>query len=239
MPWVKATLRGNKVYARVGSDGSLGDGAVEIRYKLGDSRAYRAQGKNLEVVAGAPLPDDAFPEAVFAEPKAPAAKGASSKSGTGVSGGKAAAKAAHDAREIPAHSYVAYTDGACSGNPGPAGSGMLVTAPNGGAVQEGYEYLGIGTNNIAELTAILRAAEAVPDDAPLVIHTDSSYAIGVLSKGWKAKANQELIVRIKATLARRDPPASLVYVPGHLGVAGNERADELAREAIRTRSSKL
>lgn len=232
MPWVKATLRGNKVYARIGANGALGDGAIEIRYKLGDARAYRAQAKNLEVQPGEPLADDAFPEAQFAEPKAPAAKG-------GTSGGKAAAKIAHDAREIPANSYVAYTDGACSGNPGPAGSGMLVTAPGGKESRESYEYLGVGTNNIAELTAILRAAESVPDDAPLVIHTDSSYAIGVLSKGWKAKANQELILRIKATLARRDPPASLVYVPGHLGVAGNERADELAREAIRTRSSRL
>lgn len=233
MPWVKATLRGNKVYARVGANGALGDGAVEVRYKLGDARAYRAQARNLEVLAGEAIADDAFPEASFAEPKAPGVKPAA-KGGT-----KAAAKTAHDHAVVPADAYVAYTDGACSGNPGPAGSGMLVTSPGGAAVRESYEYLGIGTNNVAELTAILRAAEQVPDDAKLVIHTDSTYAIGVLSKGWKAKANQELIVRIKATLARRDPPATLVYVPGHLGVAGNERADELAREAIRTRASRL
>ncbi len=233
MPWVKATLRGNKVYARISAAGALGEGAVEVRYKLGDARAYRAQARNLEIQAGAPLPDDAFPEAIFAEPKAPGAKPAA------TSGTKAAAKIAHDTRTISADAYVAYTDGACSGNPGPAGSGILLTHPGGSEVKESYEYLGIGTNNVAELTAILRAAEAVPDDAKLVIHTDSTYAIGVLSKGWKAKANQELIVRIKATLARRDPPATLVYVPGHQGVAGNERADELAREAIRTRSSRL
>lgn len=232
MPWVKATLRGNKVYARIAENGALGEGAVEIRYKLGDARAYRAQAKNLQVQAGEVLADDAFPEAQFAEPKAAGAK-------AGGASRKAEAKVAHEAREIPPDFYVAYTDGACSGNPGPAGSGMLVMTPGGLESRESYEYLGIGTNNIAELTAILRAAEAVPEHAPLIIHTDSSYAIGVLSKGWKAKANQELIAKIKATLAKRKPAASLVYVPGHLGVPGNERADELAREAIRTRQSRL
>jgi ribonuclease HI len=85
---------------------------------------------------------------------------------------------------------------------------------------------------------VLRAAELVPDGARAVVHTDSQYAIGVLTKGWKAKANQELIASVKVALARRTGWA-IVYVPGHAGVPLNERADELAREAVQTRSSRL
>jgi ribonuclease HI len=70
------------------------------------------------------------------------------------------------------------------------------------------------------------------------VHTDSQYAIGVLTKGWKAKANQALIAGVKVALAKRSA-WRLVYVPGHAGVPLNERADELAREAVRTRSSRL
>lgn len=234
MPWVKAKLRGTQVFARASATGGLGEGAVEIRYKLGDARAYRAQARNLEIVGGEVLGDESFPEAEFAEPKAKAgASSASSKTAR-----KSAAKETAETRIMPADAFVAFTDGACSGNPGPAGSGVLLMAPGGASPREGYAYLGIGTNNVAELTAILMAAEAVPDDVPLVIQTDSQYAIGVLAKGWKAKANQELIARIKATLARREPAATLLYVPGHAGVAGNERADELAREAISRRQSR-
>ena len=65
-----------------------------------------------------------------------------------------------------------------------------------------------------------------------MIHTDSQYSIGVLTKGWKAKVNQELIAKTKSLLAKR-PQARIVYVRGHAGVPMNERADELAREAIR------
>jgi ribonuclease HI len=109
---------------------------------------------------------------------------------------------------------------------------MVVIRP-GGTVHEGFEFLGTSTNNVAELTGILRALEVIPADAPsILIHTDSQYSIGVLTKAWKAKANQELIHRTKALLAKR-PQARLVYVRGHAGVPMNERADELAREAIR------
>ena len=80
--------------------------------------------------------------------------------------------------------------------------------------------------------------EALPDaDAEAEIRTDSGYSIGVLQKGWKAKANPDLIATIRKELAKR-PKVRLVYVPGHAGVDLNERADELAREAIKTRSSK-
>jgi ribonuclease HI len=99
------------------------------------------------------------------------------------------------------------------------------------------EYLGEGTNNIAELTAVLRAIEEVDDPArTLVIRTDSQYTIGVLQKGWKAKANVDLIEELRDALKRR--PAQIQYVPGHSGYALNERADELAREAVKLRKSR-
>jgi ribonuclease HI len=125
-----------------------------------------------------------------------------------------------------------YADGACSGNPGPAGLGISSTD---GA--ELSEYLGSATNNVAELTAVLRVAEKYADDPrPIEIRTDSQYAIGVLTKGWKAKANTELVAQVKKALARMGD-VHLTYVPGHSGVAGNERADELARAAIVARAS--
>jgi ribonuclease HI len=113
----------------------------------------------------------------------------------------------------------------------------VLIAPDG-ARAEGFEFLGTATNNIAELTAILRAAELLPKGATAIVHTDSQYAIGVLTKGWKAKANQELVATVKGALAKH-PSWRLRYVPGHSGVPLNERADELAREAVGTRSSQL
>jgi ribonuclease HI len=112
--------------------------------------------------------------------------------------------------------------------------GIGVVAVDGGKRRELGEYLGIGTNNIAELTAIDRALDLAGPDAGarhLRIHTDSSYAIGVLSKGWKAKANQELIARMRRRLAAL-PDVEFVKVAGHAGIPDNERCDELAREAI-------
>jgi ribonuclease HI len=113
---------------------------------------------------------------------------------------------------------------------------VVLVAPDG-KMHEGLEYLGEATNNVAELTAILRALEWIPADAPaIVVYTDSQYAIGVLQKGWKAKVNQELVARTRRVVETRG--ARLVYVPGHKGVPLNERADELAREAILARATR-
>ena len=109
-----------------------------------------------------------------------------------------------------------------------------MVAIDGGKRRELGEYLGVGTNNIAELTAIDRALDLVGADAgarPVRVYTDSSYSIGVLSKGWKAKANQELIARMRRRLATL-PNVEFVKVSGHAGVPENERCDELARDAI-------
>ncbi len=217
MPWKEASLRGQRVLARVKADGTLDEkeSRVEIRYRETDGRAYHARAANLVVAKDAKVMSD--------DTCAPADK---PKAKT--------AKAPEINHADYKDSWIAYTDGACTGNPGPAGSGTIVIAPSG-KIAESYAYLGEGTNNVAELTAIEKALERTPREESLVLHTDSQYAIGVLTKGWKAKANTDLIARIRKALHGRR--VRFVYVPGHAGVPMNERADELAREAIKTRSS--
>lgn len=219
------SLRDAKVLARCDERGRpIADGGrVEIRYKPTDGRAYRAGVSNLGSIPGAPvLPDD---HCAPAEPVGPAKK----KTG-GAGSGKKAAKAPATAPHHPDGAIIVYADGACSGNPGPAGLGVVIV--DGDTRRELSEFLGRGTNNIAELTAILRAAEALEGREEHVrIFTDSSYSIGVLTKGWKAKANPELIAEVKRALARL-PDVELQYVPGHAGVALNEAADQLARAAV-------
>ena len=220
-------LRGTRVFARCDQNGALVEqgGRVEIRYRQGDGKAYRAAKGNLDLTGGPIFTDDHVGEA---EP-VPRSDVPRKKSTSKAGGKQAAAPAA-----VEAGAVVAYTDGACSGNPGPCGLGVVLE--RSGTVRELSEYLGTGTNNIAELTAILRALEADDSDATLVVHTDSKYAIGVLSKGWKAKANQQLIATIKQAMAVRGA-VRLVYVPGHAGVPLNERADALARASVEARRS--
>ena len=226
MPWIPASLRGQKVFARCTSDGKLvaTGGRVEIRYKPTDGRAYQAAAGNLEIREGeGVLPDEHCVEGE-AVPRTKDEKKAVS-----------AQKAVAASQDLPKDAFVAYADGACSGNPGPAGLGVVVLTPSGER-HEAYEYLGTGTNNIAELTAILRVLEAVAPHEKVVLHTDSQYSIGVLTKGWKAKANVELVGKIvKLVKARQN--LRVVYVPGHAGVPLNERADELARLAVTSRES--
>jgi ribonuclease HI len=224
---MRVGLRGQKVLARVKPDGSYEEdgGRVEIRYRPTDPKAYRAAARNLERRGDEEiLPDDTCVPA-GEPPPAPADK-------------KAAAAQRAAATPIPKEAWTVYADGACSGNPGPAGLGIVLISPDQKTRLEGYEYLGTATNNIAELTAILRAAEIVPSGQAAVVHTDSQYSIGVLTKGWKAKANQELVASVKTALAGRRGWA-LRYVPGHAGVPLNERADELAREAVQRRASRM
>ena len=124
-----------------------------------------------------------------------------------------------------------YTDGASSGNPGPAGLGAVLLWR--GRRREIQRFLGRATNNEAELAAILAALEAVKrPELPVVLHSDSEYAIGVLTKGHKVKANRELVAEIQAQM-QRFADLSFVKVPAHAGVPENERADRLATDAIR------
>jgi ribonuclease HI len=235
MPWRAALLKGTRVLARCNQAGDwLEDGGrVEVRYRASDPRAYRAAARNLTAEPGELLPDDhCVPSQPVPERDKPPARGGGKQA---AEARKAQAAAAHQTPSAEVARFVAYSDGACSGNPGPCGLGVVLISA--GTRRELSEYLGIGTNNIAELTAILRTLEALDvHGEPVIVHTDSQYAIGVLQKGWKPKANQELIAAIKAQM-KKFSALRLVYVPGHAGVPLNERADELAREAVSSRKS--
>ncbi len=224
--------------ARCEPDGSLRveGGRVEIRYRPSDARAYRASVANLHPSGDASILPDAHCVALDdAKADAPAPRAAPSARRARKPARAEAAAASPAPPSTAGEQVLVYADGACSGNPGPAGLGVVIYAD--GTARELSEYLGPATNNVAELTAILRAAEALVDEPrPVVLKTDSQYAIGVLTKGWKAKANPELIRTTKAALAKL-PALSIRYVEGHAGHAGNERADALARAAVSARAS--
>lgn len=124
-----------------------------------------------------------------------------------------------------------FSDGASSGNPGPSGIGVVLRF--GEHEKEISEYIGLATNNIAELKAIHAGLQALKNtDLPVRIFTDSNYAYGVLALGWKAKANRDVVESIKKTMAKFTN-LKLVKVKGHAGNEGNERADYLATSAIK------
>lgn len=221
MPWIRRKLRDNLVYVRTSDNGTPvtgKDGRVDVKYKLeANAKVYRASLRNLEKPGE---PDDDTPISLPDEGAA-AANGSGAGSSLGLSG-------------IAADAVIVYTDGACTGNPGPAGIGVVIK--DGDSRRELSEYLGQGTNNIAELTAIERALEHLLEqrERQVIVHSDSSYALGLLTKGWKPKANTELVSRLR-TLAKNFPKLRFVKVKGHAGIPENERCDELARRAVARR----
>ncbi len=212
MPWLKHRLRDADVWAKVDETGALvtdRDGRVEIVYKpTPGAKVYRAAARNLAAVAGESAVEIQPGEVV---PDKPARQAEAPPSG--------------DAIQV-------WTDGACSGNPGPAGAGVVII--DGSQRTELSEYLGTATNQIAELEAILRGLRAVKDRSrEVVVYSDSAYSIGLLTAvpPWKAKKNVELVAELRE-LARSFPHLRFVKVPGHAGVPLNERCDQLARDAI-------
>lgn len=220
--WLVCRLRDAEVWARIDeSDAFLAEGGrVEVVYQpKADAKRYRASIGNL--VRGAEIRE-------FGE--ADAAPVTTSK-GAAVASDVAEAAAARDAGDV----IAVWTDGACSGNPGPSGAGVLLI--DNGTRRELSEYLGDGTNNIAELTAILRGLSMVDPgqrQRHVVVYTDSSYSIGVLSKPWKPKKNIELIAQIRE-LIKTFRHVRFHKVAGHSGIPENERTDVLATTAISRR----
>lgn len=125
-----------------------------------------------------------------------------------------------------------YTDGACSGNPGPAAIGIHIIYSTG-KIEEISKSIGHGTNNIAELAAIQVGLETVKKHNPdkVIIYTDSQYCQGVLSKNWKINSNKVIILEIKK-LMNQFKEIEIIHVRGHSGHPQNERANELATKAI-------
>ena len=134
-----------------------------------------------------------------------------------------------------------YTDGACSGNPGPGGWGVLIEIDN-----ENIELSGGDketTNNRMELMAAIKALEEIDKDYEITLYTDSNYVKdGITSwitnwkkNNWKTASkkdvkNKELWIRLDVAI--KDKNISWVWVKGHAGNAGNEQADYLARSAL-------
>jgi ribonuclease HI len=207
--WIRMRFKKNKVWVEADAAGGplRKDGRVRIKFQLDQPHEYRVKPQDVR-----PL-DEAPPEGTPSAAHRPAED-------TGPKAGPAAGRIVH-----------IYTDGASSGNPGPAGIGVVLQC--GSQRREISEYIGEATNNIAELLAIQKGLAAIKNRRlPVRVYTDSGYAFGVLTLNWKPKKNTEIIHAIRRSMAAFDD-LRLVKVRGHHGVTENERADELATSAIR------
>ncbi len=136
-----------------------------------------------------------------------------------------------------------FTDGACSGNPGPGGWGALLRYKGTEKELSGAEP--DTTNNRMELMAAIEGLRAIKRTCPVTIYTDSKYVLqgvtewmdGWKTRGWKTAdkkpvKNQDLWMELDTQVARHK--IKWVWVKGHAGHVENERVDELARMAILT-----
>jgi ribonuclease HI len=137
----------------------------------------------------------------------------------------------------PGKHVIVFTDGACSGNPGPGGYGAILQyGEHRRELSGGFRRT---TNNRMELTAAIKALEALKEPCSVVLFTDSEYVANGISKGWartwRAKAwrregrtvpNWELWHRLLALCERHR--VRIEWVEGHAGHAENERCDRLA-----------
>jgi len=135
-----------------------------------------------------------------------------------------------------------FTDGACKGNPGKGGWGVLLRAGSTEKELSGGEAL--TTNNRMEMTAVLRALQALREPCAVRLHTDSRYVIdgmtkwmfGWVKKGWKTADNKpvknEDLWRALVDAARMHK-IEWIWVKGHDGHVENERVDKLASDAAK------
>ena len=147
---------------------------------------------------------------------------------------------------MPKHKLVAYTDGACSGNPGPGGWGVLLQALSNGKVVKERELSNgekLTTNNNMELRAAIAALEILDRTSEITIITDSKYVMngvqtwlaGWKKNNWKTASkkpvkNEELWKRLDLLCEQHE--VNWKWVKGHAGDMGNERVDKLARSAM-------
>ena len=140
-----------------------------------------------------------------------------------------------------------YADGACKGNPGVGGWGVLLS--HGGRTRELYGGEAHTTNNRMELTAVIRALEALNRQCQVKLHTDSKYVQQGISvwihdwkkRGWKTADKKPVknvdLWRQLDELAQQHE-IEWIWVKGHAGHDGNERADELANRGVESVSGK-
>ena len=134
-----------------------------------------------------------------------------------------------------------YTDGACRGNPGPGGWGVLLR--RGTVIREMHGGAALTTNNQMELMAAIQGLEALKEPCQVTLYTDSKYVLDGITRwihGWKrngwrtaskaAVKNAELWQRLDHATARHQ--VQWKWVKGHSGDPDNERADQLANRGI-------
>ena len=139
---------------------------------------------------------------------------------------------------------VIYTDGACKGNPGPGGWGVLMRSPDGTEKELCGGEMGT-TNNRMEMMAVIEALAALKRPCKVTLHIDSQYVLkgmtewlaGWKAKGWKTAAKQpvknvDLWQRLDELVAKAGHTIDWRWVKGHAGDPGNERADALANKGV-------
>ena len=221
--WKRMRFKKNKVWLALQADGNPidKDGLVLIKYQLEQDYEYWVKKESVRPLGS--VPKDSAPKKEKPQKKARVQKQPSVKTEK--------ATWTKPAVEPGANTICIFTDGASSGNPGPAGIGVLMRF--GAHEKEISKFIGEATNNLAELKAIEAGLLAVKNtDLPVLVYTDSNYAYGVLSLGWKSKKNKEIIEGIKARISKFKN-LTFVKVKGHSGHEGNERADYLATAAIK------
>jgi ribonuclease HI len=210
--WKRMMFKSNKVWLHVDDDQRpvVEDNKVLIKYQLDQDHEYWVRQEAVQPIDPARLRKKVSEYKPHNRPLSTDSKGR------------------HD--PSPEKTIVVYTDGASSGNPGPAGIGVVMRY--GSHEKEMSKHIGITTNNVAELTAIKAALEAIHStQIPVRLYTDSQYCYGLLSLGWKPKQNEKLVSGIKK-LASLFTDLRIFKIEGHAGIDDNERADRLAREAV-------
>jgi len=142
---------------------------------------------------------------------------------------------------MPQRTVIIYTDGACSGNPGPGGWGSILMYKGHRRELSGGET--DTTNNRMEMMAVIKALETLKRPCNITLHTDSTYVMKGMTEwleGWKTRnwrtagkkpvKNVDLWQRLETAIDAHQ--VKWVWVKGHSGVPENERADFLATQAI-------
>ena len=142
---------------------------------------------------------------------------------------------------------VLTTDGACLGNPGRGGYGILIRRPNADKPEKISAGFQLTTNNRMEIMAVLIGLESVPNDQPVTVRSDSQYVVKAINDGWakrwrangwmrnrKDKAlNPDLWETMMNILEARKAKTEFVWVRGHSGDPDNTEADRLASKAAK------
>lgn len=134
-----------------------------------------------------------------------------------------------------------YTDGACSGNPGPGGWGAIILYNNDSSTLSGGEKL--TTNNRMEITAIIKSLEIIEENSEIKIYTDSKYVINGITnwiKAWKENdwisSNKKVVKNVdlwkNLDLLVQKKIISWQWVKGHSGNKMNEKVDKIARNEL-------